>query len=77
MGYSRVSKPKLVMYFIFDAILSLAIAFGPSAVLFRFLAPNEFWQRLLSVILCGGLFCVMGVVAFFFFVWFISETTGI
>ena len=73
----RVSNTKLLLYFVLDAILTLLIAFGPPAGLYHFLAPGDFFQRLIAVVFCGALFCVMGVVAFFFFVWFISETTGI
>lgn len=74
---ARASNSKLAFYFVLDAILTLLIAFGPSGVLFHFLAPNDFFQRLVAAIVCGGLFLVMGTIAFFFFVWFISETTGI
>jgi hypothetical protein len=74
---ARVSNTKLMFYFVLDAILTLLIAFGPSGLLFHFLAPGDFFQRLVAAIFCGALFLVMGVIAFFFFVWFISETTGI
>lgn len=65
-----------VTMLVLDTIFSLAIAFGPSAGLWFFLAPGDFFQRLIAVIVCGVLFCVMGFVAFFFWVYFITGTTG-
>lgn len=71
MGWS-----KFLFFIILDTILSLAIAFGPSAALFYFLKPDGFFQRLIAVALGGGLFCIMAFVAFFFWAYFITETTG-
>lgn len=72
----RMGWSKFVFFIVLDTILSLAIAFGPSVGLFFFLKPDGFFQRLIAVGLSGGLFCVMGVLAFFFWAYFITETTG-
>jgi hypothetical protein len=72
----RMSVSRFIFFVVLDTILSLAIAFGPSVGLFYFLKPEAFFERLIAVVLCGGLFCVMGFAAFFFWAYFISETTG-
>lgn len=61
---------------VLDTILSLAIAFGPSTGLWFFLAPGDFFQRLLAVLFCGVLCIPLGIAAFFFWVYFITGTTG-
>lgn len=72
----RMGWSKFVFFIVLDTILSLTIAFGPSVGLFYLLKPEAFFERLIAVVLCGGLFCVMGFVAFFFWAYFITETTG-
>ena len=65
-----------VTMLVLDTILAAVIAFGPSVGLWFFLAPGDFFQRLIAVLFCGVLFIVMGIVAFFFWVYFITGTTG-
>lgn len=72
VGYTR-----FVFSMVLDTILSLAIAFGPSATVFHFLSPGTFGERVVAMILCGGLFGIMCIPAVFFWIWFATETTGI
>ena len=57
--------------------LCLVVAFGPSIGLWWLLAPASFFTRLVSVVVCGGLFCAMGTAAFFLWAYLVSETTGL
>jgi hypothetical protein len=65
-----------VTMLVLDSILAAAIAFGPSVGLWFFLAPGDFFQRVIAVVFCGVLLIPFGIAAFFFWVYFITGTTG-
>jgi hypothetical protein len=73
----KVGAFGLLFWIVLITILCLAVAFGPSVGLWFLLAPASFITRLVSVVVCGGLACVMGTAAFFLWAYLVSETTGL
>jgi hypothetical protein len=68
----------VIFWTVFTTILSLAVAFGPSTLIWIYLLrPESFFARLVSVCICGVIFIPMGVAAFFLWAYIVSETTGL
>lgn len=67
---------RFLFFIVLDTVLASIIALGPPAGLFFFLAPGDFFQRMVAGGFCGLLFLVTGIGAFFFWAFFITKTTN-
>lgn len=72
----RMGWSKFLFYISLDTILSLMISFAPPSLLFYFLKPENFVERLLAVVICLAAWGALSIAAFFFWVFFITWTTG-
>jgi hypothetical protein len=73
----KVGAGTLLFWILLITVLCLGVTFGPSVGLWYLLAPASFFTRLVSVVVCGGLSCVLGGASFFLWCYLVSETTGL
>ena len=71
-----VGNIAFVFWQLLASLFGLALGLGPSAGLWFFLAPNGFFQRLLTLGCCAVVFIPFGIGGFFLYATISEKTTG-